>query len=564
MLFLLFIATLVICCLPLVPGLIGILLPALSWLPMTDLTEPGFQAFGLAFAWPGIQTSVWLTLSTGVISTLMAMVFTFLILQKSWGSRRWHTVESWLSPILAIPHVAFAIGFAFTFSSTGILARIITSLGGDPGQFSLLQDPYGLGLTLALAMKETPFLLLMSISVLQQLNVSRLLAVGSGLGYNQTATWINVILPQWLPKMRLPIFAVLAYGISVVDMAMILGPTRPPTFAVLVWQWFNDPDISLMPRAAVGALMLLILGLALMLLFRGLEWLLCRGYPQWQYAGHRQHHLPGRSLHWPLILVPLMVIPVLVTWSVALRWRFPDLLPSRFSLRFWQQETTYVADLVSTSLLLAAISTLIALILAIGCLEYREKTGVGLPGWLIAMPMVLPQVSLLFGIQVTTYLIPGQHYLLWVIWSHVLFVFPYLYLALDGPWRSFDRRYTQTASSLGLSALSAWWRVKRPMLMPAICMAIAVGCSVSLAQYLPTLSLGAGRVSTLTTEAVALASGQDRRVSAIYGLLQGFVPFMLFITAMLASRYYQTKMTSPKTTRNSEPHVLIREKPHYK
>ncbi|WP_442957545.1 ABC transporter permease [Photobacterium sp. 53610] len=564
MLYLLFIASLIICCLPLVPGLVGILLPALSWLPMAGLNEPGFQAFGQAFSWPGIQSSVWLTLFTGVLSTLLALIFTFLILQKSWGSRRWHTVESWLSPILAIPHVAFAIGFAFTFSSTGMIARLITSLGGDPGQFSLLQDPYGLGLTLALAIKETPFLLLMSLSVLQQLNVSRLMAVGSGLGYNHAATWISVILPQWLPRIRLPIFAVLAYGISVVDMAMILGPTRPPTFAVLVWQWFNDPDINLMPRAAVGALLLLLLGLALLALFRVFEWLICRGWQQWQYAGHRQHHLPGRHLHWPLILVPMMVIPVLITWSVALRWRFPDLLPSRFSLQFWQQETAFVAELIATSLLIAAISTLIALILTIGCLEYREKTGIGLPGWLIAMPMVLPQVSLLFGIQVTTYLMPGQHHLLWVVWSHVLFVFPYLYLALDGPWRSFDRRYTQTASSLGLSALEAWWRVKRPMLMPAMCLAIAVGCSVSLAQYLPTLSLGAGRVSSLTTEAVALASGQDRRVSAIYGLLQGLVPFLLFIIAMLASRYYQTKMTAEKTTRNSEPHVLIREKPHYK
>ena len=34
----------------------------------------------------------------------------------------------------------------------------------------------------------------------------------------------------------------LAYGLSVVDMAMILGPNTPPTLAVLIWRWLADPD----------------------------------------------------------------------------------------------------------------------------------------------------------------------------------------------------------------------------------------------------------------------------------------------------------------------------------
>lgn len=34
--------------------------------------------------------------------------------------------------------------------------------------------------------------------------------------------------------------AVFAYGLSVVDMAIILGPSNPPTLAVLVWHWLSD------------------------------------------------------------------------------------------------------------------------------------------------------------------------------------------------------------------------------------------------------------------------------------------------------------------------------------
>lgn len=87
-----------------------------------------------------------------------------------------------------------------------------------------------------------------------------------------------------------------------------------------------------------------------------------------------------------------------------------------------------------------------------------------------------------------------------------------------------------------MSPVKVWWKIKIAILLPAICSAWAIGISVSLAQYLPTLMLGGGRISTLTTEAVALASGQDRRISAIYALLQSLVPFLFYIMAIIASR----------------------------
>ena len=61
----------------------------------------------------------------------------------------------------------------------------------------------------------------------------------------------------------------MAYSCSVVDVSLILGPTHPPTFAVLVWQWFNDPDLSQLPRAAAGAFLMFVLCSVLI----GLIWL---------------------------------------------------------------------------------------------------------------------------------------------------------------------------------------------------------------------------------------------------------------------------------------------------
>ncbi len=122
----------------------------------------------------------------------------------------------------------------------------------------------------------------------------------------------------------------------------------------------------------------------------------------------------------------------------------------------------------------------------------------------------------------------------------------------------------QSARSLGLNGWQTWWRVKRPLLLPAIWLGLAVGVSVSLAQYLPTQMLGAGRISTLTTEAVALASGQDRRVSAIYGLLQGVLPFIFFTMAIAANRYSARFTRRTQQQRRESPDDIICGKPHFK
>jgi putative thiamine transport system permease protein len=60
--------------------------------------------------------------------------------------------------------------------------------------------------------------------------------------------------------------------------------------------------------------------------------------------------------------------------------------------------------------------------------------------------------------------------------------------------------------------------------------------AVSIGQYLPTLLAGGGRVETVTTAAVALSSGGDRRLVGAYALLQAVLPFLGFALALAVPR----------------------------
>ena len=104
------------------------------------------------------------------------------------------------------------------------------------------------------------------------------------------------------------------------------------------------------------------------------------------------------------------------------------------------------------------------------------------------------------------------------------------------PWRAFDARYARTAASLGASRWRLFWRIKLPILLKPTLIACAVAFAVSVGQYLPTQFAGSGRVATLTTEAVTLASGQDRRVSAVWALLQAALPLLAYALAAALPR----------------------------
>ena len=86
---------------------------------------------------------------------------------------------------------------------------------------------------------------------------------------------------------------------------------------------------------------------------------------------------------------------------------------------------------------------------------------------------------------------------------------------------------------MGVHPNRVFWRIRFPILLRPILVAAAIGFAVSIGQYLPTILIGAGRWPTLTTEAVALASGGDRRVIGVYAFLQMLLPFLGFALAAL-------------------------------
>ncbi|MGY3967500.1 ABC transporter permease [Aeromonas enteropelogenes] len=494
-------------------------------------------------AQPGLWHSAALSLWIGAASTLGSLLLTALLLAQGGqqGDERpcFRWLRRLLSPLLALPHVAFAIGFAFLLAPSGWLLRLVSpSLTGFefPPDWQTIRDPWGLGLILALIMKETPFLLLMALAALEPAKLARQQWLGASLGFSAPQIWWRLLLPALWPALRLPLYAVAAYGVAVVDLAQLLGPDAPAPLAVRLWLWYQDPDLGWRGVTASGALLLLAISLLLLAALRLLEWAHQRYGKQIWLDGQRRGSRPlaarlaGLCVT-ALFAINLAVLAALLLWSLARRWSFPDLWPSQWSSQHWLVLLPNLMPLLVDSALLALASAALALLLVVLSLEAQLGRRPW-PLWLICLPLLLPQASLLFGIRLGLDWLGGGIGWGWVLWSQLLFVFPYVYLCLHGPYRQFDPRLTQTALLLGASPWRTWWRVKGPLLARPLLFSFAVGAAVSLAQYLPTLLFGAGRVVTITTEAVAIGSGLNRRLAGLYGLLQLLVPLAIYLLAL--------------------------------
>ncbi|MDO6764509.1 ABC transporter permease [Agarivorans sp. 1_MG-2023] len=529
-------ATSVLLLLPLLFGFVDTLLPAFGYLPIASKTELNLSVWRELFSYSSLWHSLALSIFTGWVAAILSLVSALWLIMHCYQSAWWRFLEKSLAPFLAIPHAAMAIALLFLLAPSGWLVRLVSPwlTGFDyPPMWQSTQDAWGLSLIVTLWIKELPFMLLVLMAACSQLPVQRSLAIGQSFAYSSQQIWRQVLFPQLIKRIRLPFFTVLAFSLTVVDVAQIIGPTKPVTFALLVWQWFSDSNIEMRLLGAAGSLLLLAAVILSLLVAVLLEKLYLKHNLQSALKGLRKASSsakPARILLVGTVLLLVLSLLIIVIWSFTWRWRFPDALPAQWGWHYWQQAGSYLYTPLLNSLSIALLSSASSLVLVVGCLEYQLKQAQPSRWWSLVMylPLLLPQVVFLFGVQVQLFKYRLDGSLLTVVWAHLIFVLPYVYLALVDNYRSFDNRYMQAAISLSHSYWRSFLRIKLPMLTRPLGLAFAIGFAVSIAQYLPTLFVGGGRVTTLTTEAVALASGGDRRVTAVMVIWQTLLPLLVY------------------------------------
>ena len=515
---------------------------------MGQLIPPAFLTL---LSTPGIATSAITSLVSGLLTPAISLAIVFLFLAATQGNRIGNAIAKLSAPVLAIPHAAAAFALALLLAPSGVASRVIASLlGWDlPPDYLFINDPNGLALILGLVLKEAPFLLLISLAALPSLGAPRRVALARTLGYKPTTAWLLTVAPVLYPLVRLPLFAVIVFASSAVDVALILGPSLPPTLSVRLLEWFVAPEIESRQLASAAALLQLVVSLSALGIWLLFERVVARAFAP--LAARGASRLSARRVTYDTALTALgnallplslafilMGIGALMLTSVGTEWRYPALVPSVWSTQQWTSALSEWRAPLFNATMIALLSVTAALALSLFTLEAQARSSVSTAriATFLYLPLLVPQVVFISGIAVLAEraLLPPS--LTLVAAGHFLFVLPYVYLTLQGGYARFDTRWLMLAKTLGASNTVCFWRIRLPLLSTQLVTAVMLGLAISLSLYLPTQILGAGRIPTLTTEAIALVSSGNRSAIGTWALLQSALPTLCFMLALVLPR----------------------------
>ncbi|MGQ4275813.1 hypothetical protein ACQ5ES_01975 [Pseudidiomarina sp. E22-M8] len=487
--------------------------------------------------YPGILTVINKTLLVGVLSSLLALGCAALIISRDAVSGQPGRNDVGIT--FAAPHLAFAIAFLWLFTPFGWFDRLL------PFSLPWFEQQSLLTLVVILVLKETPFLVVMGRQQLAQLPYRQWLLQGQTLGTTPSRSWWLVIFPAWLRAMRLIVFAVAIYSIAVVDLAQVAGPLNPPLLAPLIVNWQLQFDGLSQRLAAQGTWLLIVFGVAMVLgvyiLERSLTKLIARrvgtgGKPlvtevigtatQW-------FSVAARSI---FVVVSVIALLALVALSLGQGWFYPQVFPQNWSLEQWLERSSGALQLATNTLGLALATALLATLLIVWLREWQRYRRYEIAdGWLL-LALFVPQLSLVMAWLASDWSTVMSSTNLSVVVAHAWFSFAYGYLVYAPAERAVTQVHLTVGRSLGYRYWHSWWWFKRPLLHSALAHCLMVTFLVSVAQYVPTLLLSSGRLPTLTTELVAVSSGGEWQLPALYATMLWLIAFSVLMLTQITRK----------------------------
>lgn len=246
------------------------LLRSLHYTPALGQTTPDFSAYAAVLASPGFLKSLALSLWIATASTLIAAAIALaaaLLLRQSFPGRAVITFLVQLN--LTIPHIVGAVGILYLVSQSGAFARLAHAAGliTAPQDFpALTHDPFAIGIILLYVWKETPFITLILLANLQTLGEDHE-ATARTLGATRWQAFRHVLLPLVMPGLAAASALVFAFAFGAYEIPLVLGAHAPKALPVLAWQAWTDPDLATRSEAMAMAVLIALIGLALLFLY---------------------------------------------------------------------------------------------------------------------------------------------------------------------------------------------------------------------------------------------------------------------------------------------------------
>jgi putative spermidine/putrescine transport system permease protein len=250
----------------------------------------------------------------------------------------------------------------------------------------------------------------------------------------------------------------------------------------------------------------------------------------------------GRTVLAAWFVLPLVPLAV---WAVADQWSAPAVLPQDWGASglsdAWSQSAK-PAFLRSVGL-----GALVALLATpLGAMAGRALASGPLPaahviGSVLLAPLVLPPFAVAMGLDVLLLRLGVP------AWAGVTLLLtvaavPYTTYVMRAAYGAYDRSYEEEARTLGASPWQVLRGVQLPLMAPALAASAFLAFLVGWSDYVVTILVGGGRLTTLPVLVASAASavGNESQAAAL-SLLSALPPLALLVAVGVLGRRGRTR-----------------------
>ncbi len=224
-------------------------------------------------------------------------------------------------------------------------------------------------------------------------------------------------------------------------------------------------------------------------------------------------------------MLAALPLALLVIRSLGRQWLWPNVLPQTWDLRAWAyvfSSGSGAVPAVGTSAGIAAVVALTAVAAALPSarvLAWSEFPGKRVLLFLLLLPVLSPPFAAAMGLHAAFLRLGAEETAPGVVLVHLIPSLPYAILMLTGSFSRLDPDLELQARTLGATPAQVFWKVTLPVIAPGAAAAMTFAFLISWSQYLLTLLVGGGRVTTLPLVLVSILNGGDQTAGAALTLI---------------------------------------------
>ncbi|AEF84228.1 ABC transporter, permease protein [Treponema primitia ZAS-2] len=210
-----------------------------------------------------------------------------------------------------------------------------------------------------------------------------------------------------------------------------------------------------------------------------------------------------------LIFLAWIGIPMIYCflWSMVdpeYPWSYPAVLPEKLSFFHWRYiiENTRILDSVITSFLIAGSTTLLSFLIALPTaytLGRRKLKGAAIYKTIMLLPLVLPGMAMAIFLGRMIFMLHLSGTYIGVILAHTLMGVPYMMRILVVNFESVPQDLVDASSNLGAGAVTRFFEVYLPMIMPGLIAGAIFTFINSMEEFNLTFIIGLPMVKTIPT-----------------------------------------------------------------